>query len=101
MSIATAPEATGSLAAYGLERPTVGSAHAAIERVCRGDADAVWAEIEREADHLAGTDRFDRIVAAMKAHRDAVVRLCAQSLIIRSKSYAHLAATNAIVNTIA
>jgi hypothetical protein len=86
------------VAAYGLGRPTVVDARASIERVYRTDADRVWNELTGT---VVGSRpvalSVEEIVTAMAASTDDVVRLCGQSLSIRLRSYAHLAATHDII----
>jgi hypothetical protein len=97
MDTLTAPAAE-YVAAYGLARPTVADARAAVERVLRSEAAPAWARIVQAA---GGTDErtleLARVIEAMARDTDDVVRLCARALSIRTASFDRLAATHAIV----
>jgi hypothetical protein len=83
--------------AYGLQRPDLAEARAAIERVYGAAAATVWADVVRRAG-LDGTTRGDddleRVIDAMRRSDDPVIHLCAQALSIRHASYRHLASTH-------
>lgn len=95
-----ASSSTGKASVYGLSRPTVLDARAAIERVYHGaDADRVWTAIVGPAlGARQSALSIDEIVLAMMASTDDVVRLCGQALKIRLRSYAHLSATHDIIS---
>ena len=85
--------------AYGLRRPTVVVARAALERIYGPSADFTWTELAHRAQ--TSKDRavtVDAVVDVMLAHEDGVVRLCGQALKIRLRSFTHLAAANAFVS---
>lgn len=98
-AISAAAAAVNRPAAYGLRRPTVVDARAAIERVYGGaEADRVWSQVAGPALGASRTAlTVEEIVDAMVASSDDVVRLCGQALLIRLRSHAHLAAASAIV----
>jgi DNA-binding transcriptional LysR family regulator len=75
---------------YGLARPTMDDARAAVHRVHAGDGPRVWAGLLR----AAGTDGtgehgLDRLIAAMR-QADPVSRLCALALTIRLDAHSQL-----------
>lgn len=95
----TAPASRTDRQAYGLRRPTVVDARAALDRVYGPSADTAWTELA----HRAQTSKnravtVEAVVEVMLAHEDGVIRLCGQALTIRLRSYAHLAAANALVS---
>lgn len=99
MSTTTSTARTARTAAYGLSRPTVVDARAALERVYGPMADACWTTLAGRAQ--TSKDRavtVEEIVESMLAHEDGVVRLCGQALKIRLRSFAHLSAANALVS---
>jgi hypothetical protein len=82
-----------SPAPYGLERPVVSDARAAVHRVHGADGPAVWQVVTREAG-VAGNEvdveSLERTLRAMTA-ADPVSRLCAHALRIRLSAHSHLA----------
>jgi len=95
-STATVPPAP---AAFGLNRPTVVEARQAIERVYGAGAGALWHDLAETASEGSRQPvTVEGIVAAMQLSADGVVRLCAQAMHIRLRSYEHLAAASALVD---
>lgn len=94
-----ASRSTSTVVAYGLSRPTVVDARAAIERVYHGaDADRVWTAIVGPAlGARQSALSIEEIVDAMMVSTDDVVRLCGQALKIRLRSFSHLATAHAII----
>lgn len=95
----TARPARTDAKAYGLSRPTVVDARAALERVYGPMADTCWTTLASRAQ--TSKDRavtVEGVVDAMLAHEDGVVRLCGQALKIRLRSFTHLSAANAMVS---
>ncbi|MBG0562885.1 hypothetical protein [Actinoplanes aureus] len=79
---------------YGLSRPTMDDARAAVLRVHAGDGRRIWDQLlhaagltGRETDDSA----LDRLLTQMSTS-DATTRLCALALRIRVTSHTHLAA---------
>ncbi|MEU4557913.1 hypothetical protein AB0F72_05970 [Actinoplanes sp. NPDC023936] len=80
---------------YGLSRPTVEDARAAVLRVHGGDGPRVWDELVR----TAGSDlTLDRLLPVMTV-ADPTTRLCALALQIRLTSHTHLAAAHTTVRS--
>ncbi|BEL02191.1 hypothetical protein Q0Z83_003820 [Actinoplanes sichuanensis] len=75
---------------YGLTRPTMDDARAAVHRVHAGDGPRIWADLLRAAG-LDGTGDhgLDRLLAVMH-QADPVSRLCALALTIRVTSHSQL-----------
>jgi hypothetical protein len=102
----TQPAAAGRsramIDAYGLRRPDLAEAQAAVERVCTDRAAAIWAALLQRAG-LRGDETDEaaliRMIEAMTRLGDPVVALCARALAIRSTSFEHLAATQTIVRS--
>ncbi|MEU4424931.1 hypothetical protein AB0F81_30290 [Actinoplanes sp. NPDC024001] len=82
---------------YGLSRPTMDDAQAAIMRVHAGDGRRIWDQLLQAAG-LTGRETdgsaLDRLLAMM-CKSDATTRLCALALQIRVNSHTHLAAAAA------
>lgn len=99
--MATTAERSGQvLAAYGLRRPDLLEARAAIERVCGDRAGEVWDTAVRRCP--AGPDGepgLGALIEALTRSGDPVVALCARALAIRLSSFEHLAATHDLVRS--
>ena len=87
-----APRGTG---AYGLSRPTLADAEAAIVRAHLSSAPVLWASLLERAG-LSGREAepsaLDRLLDVMDASADPVVALSARALRIRTATYDRLAA---------
>ncbi|GIE36023.1 hypothetical protein Ait01nite_090680 [Actinoplanes italicus] len=82
---------------YGLARPTMDDARAAIHRVHAGDGPQVWSRLLK-ATGLTGDegDGLERMLAAMH-DADPTSRLCALALRIRITSHTQLAAAARVI----
>ena len=87
---------------YGLDRPTLDDVRAALDRVHLGAAPRLWATLQASAGITgggsaggAGGDPVDAMIAAMLA-ADPVTSLIGRALQIRTSSYDHLTAAEAI-----
>lgn len=101
MRTTTSPRTTtaASPVAYGLRRPTVVDARAALERVYGQGADARWTELATVASAGTGTAvTVESMVEVMLASEEGVVRLCGQAVKIRLHSFARLAAASTLVS---
>lgn len=86
---------------YGLDQPTMHDAREAVHRVHGADGASVWAQLllatgVQAGDH--GEAALRTLLDAM-ARRDPVSRLCAQALLIRLSSHAHLTAAHALTRS--
>ncbi|MEU8239949.1 hypothetical protein AB0C07_17020 [Actinoplanes missouriensis] len=80
---------------YGLSRPTVEDARAAVLRVHGGDGPRVWDQLVR----TAGSDlTLERLLPVM-AGADPITRLCGLALQIRVTSHTQLAAAHTTVRS--
>ncbi|WP_328477206.1 hypothetical protein OHA21_23915 [Actinoplanes sp. NBC_00393] len=75
---------------YGLARPTVDDARAAVLRVHAGDGPRVWDQLLHAAGPQPGIERLLDLMATS----DATTRLCALALQIRLNSHTHLTAAH-------
>lgn len=87
--------------AYGLSRPAPAEIRLSLHRIFGEDAEAVFGELLTAAGlggpHDLTDDEVTRLVDHMAAHADGAVRLCAQSFLIRLRSFQHLSAAHQIV----
>lgn len=84
-----------SHAPYGLARPTLDDARAAVHRVHGPDGPQVWSRLLHAAGMSgAEPDALERLLPLM-ASADPVTRLCATALRIRSVSHDSLAVAHA------
>ncbi|GGN81707.1 hypothetical protein GCM10010112_58420 [Actinoplanes lobatus] len=84
-------------APYGLSRPTLDDARAAVLRVHAGDGARIWNDLLRTAG-LTGNEPagLDRMLAVMH-DADPSTRLCAVAVKIRVTAYTQLAAAHSIL----
>jgi hypothetical protein len=83
---------------YGLTRPTIDDAHAAVLRVHGPDGPRVWQQLLDTAGlhgQETGEESFTRLTAVMAA-AGPTTRLCALALNIRATSYLHLSAAHTL-----
>ena len=93
------PAETGAV--YGLTRPVMADAEAALRRVHGENGPSVWAQLLRTAG-LTGTESgepaLQQILEAM-SQADPVSHLCAHALRIRLGSHTYLAAAHALTRS--
>ena len=95
----TPPDSTGTI--YGLPRPDLAEAAAAVRRVCGHDADRAWQQLLKSAG-LTGdetdADSMNRLLTAMRAGTP-VLAMCAKALAIRSETYDRLTAAHDLIRS--
>jgi hypothetical protein len=88
---------------YGLHRPTMADAQAAMNRVHAHAGRSHWARLIKAAG-LTGDETDEpslvRLIEAMR-NLDPVSRLCAQALSIRLAAHTHLSAAHAMTRSTA
>lgn len=97
VAAAAAPAAPAGGAAFGLVRPTVVAARAAVERVYGAEAEAIWSELLGETVSVGSAATIETVVELMITSRHDIVRLCGQALQIRLRTHEHLSAAQSIV----
>lgn len=78
---------------YGLSRPTMGDARAAVHRVHGSLGPRMWSRtliVTELGGHETDDDSLERLLVTLDG-ADPVSRLCAQALRIRLRSHTHLA----------
>lgn len=88
----TSTTTTVILGRYGLARPELEDARAALERVAPGRAEQLWPELLDDAEALTpGTPTLRDVIDAMRLHADPLVALAAVSLEVRLRAFETLA----------
>lgn len=85
---------------YNLAPPTLGDAHAALQRLYGSRTDTIWQQLlatARISGHETDPDSFHRLVEAMRSS-DPTTALCARSLAIRAATYTHLSAAHSLIH---
>jgi hypothetical protein len=86
---------------YDLSRPDLAEARDAVQRLYRGAADELWADLLQRS-RLRGdeTDEasFDRLIATMLV-ADPVIALCGRSLAIRASTFTRLSTAHDLIRS--
>lgn len=91
-STVSRPATRPSVADYGLARPGLAEARAAVERVAADRAAEVWDELVVDAEARApGSPGLREVIDAMRLHRHPLVALAALSLEVRLATFEALA----------
>jgi hypothetical protein len=92
----------GATSAYGLARPLPDELRRSIDRIFGEEAPAIWAAVCAGAGvepARIGPADLPAVLDRMAADDDGALRLCAQSFLIRVRSFEHLSQADHIVRS--